>query len=169
VAALAGEAFDEEQETAFRVAEHLAGSSGTEFGVPSAISDADRQPTTRAQAERLARLVGAAWSVFDGVAAAAPADLRKGPRGGGRDTAKMVVHVLEADREYSRLLGLRIRTPAADNRVAIEAMRAQMLDVLRQPSDGSPLAGRRWPQRYAARYIAWHALDHAWEIEDRTE
>ncbi len=23
--------------------------------------------------------------------------------------------------------------------------------------------------RYAARRIAWHALDHAWEVEDRTE
>ena len=44
-----------------------------------------------------------------------------------------------------------------------------MLDLLRQPSDGSPIAGRKWPLRYAARRIAWHALDHAWEIEDRTE
>ena len=48
-------------------------------------------------------------------------------------------------------------------------MRAAVLDVLRQPSDGSPIAGRRWTPRYAARRIAWHALDHAWEIEDRTE
>ena len=48
-------------------------------------------------------------------------------------------------------------------------MRAAMLDVLRPPSDGSPLADRRWTARYAARRIAWHALDHAWEIEDRTE
>jgi hypothetical protein len=44
-----------------------------------------------------------------------------------------------------------------------------MLDVLRQPSDGSPLAGRTWTARYAAHRIAWHALDHAWEIEDRSE
>ncbi len=48
-------------------------------------------------------------------------------------------------------------------------MRAAMLEILRQPSDGSPIAGRKWPPRYAARRIAWHALDHAWEIEDRTE
>jgi len=27
---------------------------------------------------------------------------------------------------------------------------------------------RSWPPRYAARRIAWHALDHAWEIEDRS-
>jgi hypothetical protein len=47
-------------------------------------------------------------------------------------------------------------------------MRAAMLAVLRGPSDGSPLAGRKWTQRYAARRIAWHALDHAWEIQDRS-
>jgi hypothetical protein len=44
-----------------------------------------------------------------------------------------------------------------------------MLVVLRTPSDGSPLARRRWTTRYAAHRIAWHALDHAWEIEDRTD
>jgi hypothetical protein len=48
-------------------------------------------------------------------------------------------------------------------------MREAMLEVLRRPSDGTPLAGRHWPQRYAARRIAWHALDHAWEIDDRTD
>ena len=32
---------------------------------------------------------------------------------------------------------------------------------------GEPLTERGWPPRYAARRIAWHALDHAWEIEDR--
>jgi len=25
-----------------------------------------------------------------------------------------------------------------------------------------------WPPRYAAARIAWHALDHAWEIEDKS-
>jgi hypothetical protein len=42
-------------------------------------------------------------------------------------------------------------------------------DLLRVSRDGEPLAGRRWPARYAAHRIAWHALDHAWEIEDRSE
>ena len=44
-----------------------------------------------------------------------------------------------------------------------------VLDALRSPSDGSPLADRKWTLRYAARRIAWHALDHAWEMEDRSE
>lgn len=52
---------------------------------------------------------------------------------------------------------------------AVAAMRADLLHILGQPSDGSPIGGRKWPPRYAARRIAWHVLDHAWEIEGRAE
>ncbi len=148
--------------------ESVPGGSGTDFGVPSAVTPADRRPVDTAEAARLAALVGAAWTVFDRVAGAAPAELRKGPRGGGRDTARIVGHVVEADHAYAREIGVRLPAPSADDRAAVEAERAAMLAVLRRPSDGSPLADRRWTARYAARRIAWHALDHAWEIEDRT-
>ena len=99
----------------------------------------------------------------------APAELRKGPRGGGRDRDKMIGHVVEADSAYAREIGIRQQPPDPTDRPAIEAMRAAMLEVLRQPTDGSPIAERKWTTRYAARRIAWHALDHAWEMEDRTE
>lgn len=147
----------------------VTGGAGTDFGVPSAITDADRRSTTTAEAQRIASLVEAAWVIFDRVVAAAPAELRKGPRGGGRDRDKMAGHVIEADHAYARDIGLKLPTPSLADRAAVEAERAAVLEVLRQPSDGSPLAGRRWTARYAARRIAWHALDHAWEIEDRTE
>jgi hypothetical protein len=52
--------------------------------------------------------------------------------------------------------------------VAIRAFRAAVLDVLEKPSNGAPLVEKGWPQSYAARRIAWHALDHAWEIQDRS-
>jgi hypothetical protein len=149
--------------------ESVDGGGGTEFGVPSRITESDGRTVTTAEAERLASLVEAAWTVFDRVAAKAPPTLRKGPRGGGRDTDKMVGHVIEADHAYAREIGLKLAAPAPDDRAAVRAERAAMLDVLRQPSDGSPLADRRWTLRYAARRIAWHALDHAWEIEDRAE
>jgi hypothetical protein len=146
----------------------VVGGGGTDFGVPTEIVDDDRRPTSAAQAERLAALVAAAWVVFDRVAAAAPAELRKGPRGGGRDRDKVIEHVDGADHAYSGVLG--IKRPAPDvTRLTVPAMREAMLDLLRQPSDGMPIAGKRWPPRYAARRIAWHALDHAWEIEDRSQ
>jgi hypothetical protein len=55
------------------------------------------------------------------------------------------------------------------DRAAVEAERAAVLDILGRASDGWPIADRRWTVRYAARRIAWHALDHAWEMEDRSE
>ncbi len=152
-----------------RVVESVGGGSGTEFGVPSTITKDDRRRAPKADAERLASLVEAAWVIFDRVAERSPAELRKGPRGGGRDRDKMIGHVIEADHAYAREIGVRLPEPSFADRDAVEAERAAVLDALRQPSDGSPLADRKWPLRYAARRIAWHALDHAWEMEDRTE
>jgi hypothetical protein len=155
--------------TALEVVEEGAGGSSTEFGVPGRVADADRRPLTAAEADRRARLVAAAWATLDAVAAASPESLRKGPRGGGRDTSKIVEHTLMADHAYARELGLRLPPPIPSDQASIGALREAMLGVLREPSDGTPLADRRWTTRYAAHRIAWHALDHAWEIEDRSD
>jgi hypothetical protein len=144
------------------------GSASTDFGVPGSVADDDRRPLAAAEAERLAALVGAAWTTFDQVVAGAPAELRKGPRGGGRDRDKIVAHCVASDAAYATQMGIRRMEPEPTDRAAVEAERAAVLDLLRRPSDGSPLAGRRWPARYAARRIAWHALDHAWEIQDKS-
>jgi hypothetical protein len=147
----------------------VTGGGGTDFGVPSAITDADRRRVTAAEAERLAALVKASWDVFDRVAAKVPASLRKGPRGGGRDRDRMIGHVIEADHAYARELGIRLPEPHVGETTAIDVERDAVLALLGRPSDGGPLADRKWTQRYAARRIAWHALDHAWEMEDRAE
>ncbi len=162
VAARAGHPVDPGQ-VEIDVVERLPGDTNTEFGVPRQIGAADAEPTDDAGAARLAAIVGAAWQVFDEVAAAAPEELRKGPRGGGRDRTKIVDHVNGADAAYASVMGVKTRG------LAVSEVRAAMLDLLRLPSDGAPLSGKKWPARYAARRIAWHALDHAWEIEDRTE
>jgi len=147
----------------------VEGGATTEFGAPERVTAADIRPTDAADADRLARLVEAAWMVLDAVVAAAPAELRKGPRGGGRDRDKMVAHVVSAEHAYSRNLGLTVPAPDPTDRAAVAELRAAIAAVLREPSDGSPIAGRKWTRRYAARRIAWHVLDHAWEIEDRTD
>ena len=170
VAKEAGETFQDHVVAAdFKVIEEAQGGGGTEFGVPSRVTDADRRRTSTADADRLRRLVAAAWTVFDRLATTAPAELRKGPRGGGRDRDKMVGHVIEADGAYAREIGLRLKAPDPDDRATVEASRMAVLDAIGAPSDGSPLADRKWTARYAACRIAWHALDHAWEMEDRTE
>ncbi len=153
----------------FEIVERHEGSGGTEFGVPSRPTEHDARPTDADEAARLAGLIEASWTLFDRIAAAAPEELRKGPRGGGRNTSKVVGHVMDADRAYADQIGLKVREFAVDGRAAIRAMRTAVLDVIGAARDGQPVAGRRWPARYAAHRIAWHALDHAWEIEDRTK
>jgi hypothetical protein len=122
-----------------------------------------------AEGKRLAQLVQAAWAIFDHVLAGAPAELRKGPRGGGRDRDKIADHVLSAEGAYVRKLGLRLTAPARHDRRAITAFRAAITDAIGQPSAGKAPVEKGWPQRYAARRIAWHVLDHAWEIQDRSD
>src|SRR4051812_32412645 len=147
----------------FEIVERVEGSAGTDYGVPSKPTDHDARNLDADEAARRAGLVAAAWTYFDRIAAAAPEALPKGPRGGGRDTSKVVGHVMDADRAYANQMGIKVREFAPDDRRAIRAMRDEMLDVLRAARSGTPIADRRWPPRYAAHRIAWHALDHAWE------
>ena len=165
----AGQRFDLNTAGRLRVVERLKGSANTDFGVPHEVAKRDTTPLTGAEAKRLSSLVKAAWATFDQVAAKAPTKLRKGPRGGGRDRDKMVEHVVGADGAYARKLGLRLAVPTADDVRAVRQFREAMLEALETASKGRPLVEKGWPQRYAARRIAWHALDHAWEIEDRSE
>ena len=154
---------------AFDITEEAEGNASTAFGIPEVRFEADRRRTTTKDGEQLAAIVDAAWKVFDQVVAGAPAELRKGPRGGGRDRDKIVEHVVGADGGYARTLGLKAHEVDPRDRTAVADLRKRMLEAIRAPSDGSPIAGKKWPARYAARRVAWHALDHAWEIEDRSD
>ena len=147
-----------------------SGTAGyTDFGAPGEIAACDYGALASAEAARIAALVEASWATFDAVARAAPAKLRKGPRGGGRDTEQIVEHVTGAEASFARKIGVRHRRPDVGDEAAIAAMRPAITAALGQASDGTvPLPGG-WPVRYAARRIAWHALDHAWEIEDKSE
>jgi len=69
----------------FEIVERLPGSATTDFGAPGVPAEREFEPLTTNQASRLAALLVGAWTVLDGVVAGAPAELRKGPRGGGRD------------------------------------------------------------------------------------
>ena len=148
----------------FEVVERLEGNATTDFGAPGIPAKAETKQLTARQAEAMAALVEAAWKYLDKVVAQAPAALRKGPRGGGRDRDKIVEHVLGAEVEYyARAVGLRMKQPPAGDARALKEFRQSFLDVFAHPNKDA-----KWPVAYAARRTAWHALDHAWEIEDRS-
>jgi hypothetical protein len=147
---------------------HQGRAKNADFGALGEIAQADRRPLAAADGARLASLLEAAWSAFDRTAATAPAQLRKGPRGGGRDTAQIVAHVEGGEVAYARKTGVSL---AKDDRAAADAparLRALLADALRHPDElVTPANG--WPPRYAARRTGWHVLDHLWEIEDKSE
>ncbi|MCW2601423.1 MAG: hypothetical protein JWM02_3252 [Frankiales bacterium] len=141
-----------------QVVGRLPGTMTTDFGAPDAIGPWDSEPVSAAERSHLADVLTRCWQTYDEVVAQSPAELRKGPRGGGRDRDKMVDHVREAERSYARKLDLRVppRTPWAEQRKAL----------VKSVEAGTTTGA--WPLRYACRRIAWHVLDHAWETEDRS-
>ncbi|HEX6675941.1 MAG TPA: hypothetical protein VF486_13035 [Actinomycetes bacterium] len=168
VAELAGVAFPAGTGDELRVVGRVQGSATTDFGAPDRVAPGDTDPVDEAEAARSAALLRGSWALLDEVVAGAPAELRKGPRGGGRDRDKIVDHVVGSEAGYARMIGVRQRQPAIDDRAAVAALRDAIVAVLGAPSDGAPPRPKGWPPRYAARRFAWHVLDHAWEIQDRS-
>jgi len=160
IAERAGLRFPKSAGDAFDVRERVAGNGTTEFGAPAISPELDAGEIKKAEATRLAKLLRAAWDEFDAVSAKSPAELRKGPRGGGRDRDKMVGHVRDSEVGYARVIGVKER-PDGD-------LREDILAVLGRPGDGTAPGRKGWPIRYAARRFTWHVLDHLWEMQDRS-
>ena len=159
----------------FDVVERVHGGPVTAFAAPECrrpfpqvIAEAEHAGVTPTAARRLVGLVTAAWATFDEVVAASPVELRKGPRGGGRDRDEIVDHVIVAETAYARKLGVKRKQPAMNDMAAIVELR-EAIAVMVGASDGSPVVPNGWTTRYAARRIAWHVLEHAWEMQDRAE
>jgi hypothetical protein len=151
-----------------KVVERVKGNATTDFGAPGIPASSDARPLGATEAERICELLAASWKVFDAVVANAPAELRKGPRGGGRDRDKIADHIIDAESAYTPRLGLKLKTPERTDRPAVQATRKAILEAIRASAGGPQVAEKRWPPRYVARRMAWHLLDHAWEIEDRS-
>jgi hypothetical protein len=149
--------------TDFNVIERLPGNATTDFGAPGIPAKDETHPLTAKEAERMCDLVEACWTYLEMVIAKAPAALRKGPRGGGRDRDEIADHVLGAEMEYAKRIGTRLKQPDGRDKAAVRAFRKAILESFRDPN-----RKEKWPVPYAARRTAWHALDHAWEIEDRS-
>ena len=136
----------------------VKGNTTTDFGAPGVQGPWDEEPFVTKDVKQHVALLRDCWTSFDEVLATSSAVLAKGPRGGGRDRDDVARHVQEAERRYCTKLGTRVapRTPWADQRAVIAATLLA----------GAP--GAVWPPRYAIRRLAWHVVDHVWEIEDKS-
>ena len=151
--------------TDLEVTERVDGDGSTEFGIPGKPAAAEQVPISTAELRRFVALLRAAWDTLDAAADAAEGvTLTTGPRGGGRSLSGILDHVRDAELAYTGQLGSRTPDPAAVRDTFIEALTA----IVEGRALPHPRNTRRpWLPRYAVRRLVWHALDHAWEIEDR--
>jgi hypothetical protein len=156
------------------VVERLTGNTTTDFGAPGVPPSKDAEPVDNPELDRFQVLLEACWQTFDTIVLTASGrELRKGPRGGGRDLDDIVRHVQEAEAAYLAALGGKWQPDdQADASQAHAQLRQAILSTLASAVRGEiplrgPRGGLRWTPRYFVRRLAWHALDHAWEIEDR--
>ncbi len=81
----------------------------------------------------------------------------------------------DAEQAYLSSLGGRLeQKPGDETNHTLEATRQAVLTSLARSVRGEipavgPRGGMRWAPRYFVRRLAWHTLDHAWEIADRVE
>ena len=157
-----------------KVVERLDGDATTEFGAPSIAPKADARTIDRRWLTRQEKLLRASWAAFDRAVERVRGPLAKGPRGGGRELDAIVGHVVGAEASYLRMIAG--TPPRFDEAKAAEAQdeeRSAVIEGLeRALTDGiperGPKGGARWSAPYFVRRAAWHVLDHAWEIEDRS-
>jgi len=80
--------------------------------------------------------------------------------------------VHETEVLHARMLGLKERPFPAGDAAALARVRAAILAEIRAGAVSGPpgdLGRSRRPARFVARRTGWHAVDHAWEIQDKQE
>jgi hypothetical protein len=159
----------------FSVIERLTGNATTDFGAPAVPCSIDSEAIDADDLREQEAILKACWRAFDeAIDAAGRRRLQRGPRGGGRELNAIVDHAMGADAAYLGRLGWPFKLD--ENAAPSEEMRRLREEILRGLTSAvegeidprGPRGGLRWTPRYFIRRSAWHILDHAWEIEDRT-
>jgi hypothetical protein len=152
------------------IVEDKVGTGSTDFWAISFSPAATEQgPMGEAELERAITLLRACWTYFDGVAARVSAEMRKGPRGGGRDRDRIIRHTIRTESEnFAKQVGLRIQEGAALTPDGLRQHRETYLAAMRAYNAGEiERRMRSWTLPFLIRHSAFHALDHAWEMEDK--
>ena len=167
VARLAGMDAEFAAITTVDVVEQYPGTGSTDFwGISFAFSGIDRQDMSSEELERELTLMRACWAFFDDVRSRVSTEMRKGPRGGGRDRDQIVRHTVSTERDWAKKLGVQTPQGAMLTDEGLKAHRDAYCDAIRAFHAQGKMA-RTWPPRYLIRHTAYHTLDHAWEMEDK--
>ena len=152
------------------IVEDKVGTGSTDFwGISFSPCAAEHGPMSEADLERGITLLRACWAFFDGVAARVSPEMRKGPRGGGRDRDRIIRHTIRTESEdFAKQVGLRIPEGAALTPDGLQLHRETYVAAMRAYNAGEVKRRMRsWTLSFLIRHSAFHTLDHAWEMEDK--
>ncbi len=169
VAALAGMAGEFDGAGPLEIVEEGVGTGSTDFwGISFSPSSTEQGPMEDADLERAVTLLRACWAFFDGVAARVSPEMRKGPRGGGRDRDRIIRHTIRTESEdFAKAVGLRIPEEGALTPDGLREYREAYVAAMRAYNAGEGKRMRSGTLPFLIRHSAFHTLDHAWEMEDK--
>ena len=170
IARLAGLEAEFDRAGDLEIVEDHVGVGSTDFwGISFAPSSFELAPMPEDELERKVALLEAAWQFFDDVAARVSLELEKGPRGGGRNRDEIVRHVIGNEVvDLAKKVGVLTDPDDFLTPEAIRAHREQFVEAMRDHNaQGKMARGRNWTIPLLLRHTAFHALDHAWEMEDK--
>jgi hypothetical protein len=150
------------------VVEDVAGIGMTDFyGLSGVPATAEKEPMAAADCDRKVALLQATWACFDATFARVSEELRKGPRGGGREKDVIRRHVVGWEiYDLSKKVGVDYPVDTRDDPAALGEYRRDFVAAIRR-YNAEGLMARTWYLQFLIRRCAWHMLDHAWELEDR--
>jgi hypothetical protein len=170
IAGLAGLSAEFDAAGPLEVVEDRIGTGSTDFwGISFSPSTDEQEPMDEARLERGITLLRACWAYFDDVAARVSPEMRKGPRGGGRERDQIIRHVIRVESEgFATKVGLRVPEGAALTPDGLRQHRDSYLAAMRAYNAGEVARRMRsWTLPFLIRHSAYHTLDHAWEMEDK--
>ena len=170
IADLAGMAGEFDAAGPLEVVEDRVGPGSVDFwGISFSASSTEHGPLSDAEFDRKIKLLRACWAFFDGVAARVSPEMRKGPRGGGRDRNRIIRHTIRTESEdFAKQVGLRIPEEAALTPDGLRQHRETYVAAMRAYNAGEvEKRMRSWTLPFLIRHSAFHTLDHAWEMEDK--
>jgi hypothetical protein len=159
----------------FDLLETVNGGFATDFGGPHVSPHTDSTTVSEEDYMKLQSLLMACWQAFDAaVASSEGRDLLPPKAGVALDVYGIINHVIKNDQSDLERLGWAHRFRNYPNPLdELRDIRESTLRAMTRATFGEipqiGLTGEIWTVRYFVRKLAWHTLDHAWEIEDRLE
>ena len=145
------------------------GPGSTDFwGISFAPSVVEPEPMGDAELDRKIELLQACWKHFDAVGSRVSAEMRKGPRGGGRERDEIIRHVIRVESlDFAKRLGLREEEDRVLTPKGLRDHRDEYVATMRSYNAGEGKRMRSWNLPFLIRHSAFHTMDHAWEMEDK--